>query len=233
MKNLIKICIFALLLTSGTESFAQIFGLRAGLNLSNLLIKDDEDIYSENFKMNPGFHFGPTIEVPFSETFSFESGLLFSTKGAMAKESESYMGSSYEYKEKIHLYYLDIPLTAKVTYEAGGLKVFGTFGPYVGLGLSGKIKSEYTEDGNTETDTDDIKFGSDENEDDLRRPDFGLTIGAGIGIKSFEVGLNYNLGLANLSIVDEGGSKIKNRVLGISLAYKFGGNTPPPPPPLP
>ena len=219
MKNLIKLCIVALMLTIVTESFSQTFGVKAGLNLSNMLIKDDDDTYSDDFKMNPGFHIGPTVEFPINEIFSFESGLLLSTKGFKLSEKETYGGETYEYKQKVNLFYLDIPLTAKATYDIGGVKIYGTFGPYIGLGLSGK--SKYEEDG--DTNEEDINFGSDEDEDDLKRLDYGLTAGAGIELNYIQIGINYGLGLANISIYNDDGSKFNNRVLGISVGYKFGG----------
>lgn len=74
MKKLIRLTIALLLITTVTESFAQTFGVKAGLNLSNMLMKDDDGTYSDDFKMNPGFHFGPTMELPINETVSFETG---------------------------------------------------------------------------------------------------------------------------------------------------------------
>jgi hypothetical protein len=224
MKNFIKLSILVLLLSFGTDSFAQSFGIKAGLNLSNLLVKDDYDTYSDDFKMNPGFHFGPTIEFPMNEMLSFESGLLLSTKGTKMSEKESFDGYSYEYTSKINLLYLDIPLTAKATFDIGNSKAYGILGPYVGIGLSGKSKSEYTEDGETDTEEEDLSFGSDENEDDLKSLDYGLTAGIGIELNSIQIGVTYNLGLANISIDTEDSYKINNRVLGISVGYKFGGN---------
>ncbi len=222
MKNLIKLGIVALLLVLGTTSFAQTFGVKAGMNLSDMLIKDDYGTYSDDSEMNPGFHFGPTVEFPINETFAFESGLLLSTKGLKMSEKETYMGDTYEYSTKTNLLYLDIPLTAKATIDLGGSKIYGTLGPYIGIGLSGKTKYEYTENGETETNEEDINFGSDEVEDDLKRFEYGLSAGAGIEFNSIQVGITYGLGLANISSYTDDGDKVKNRVLGISLGYRFG-----------
>lgn len=60
--------------------FAQNFGVKAGLNLSNMLVKNDYRTYSDDFKMNPGFYVGATAEFPLSDLLSFETGLLLSTK---------------------------------------------------------------------------------------------------------------------------------------------------------
>jgi hypothetical protein len=64
-----------------------------------------------------------------------------------------------------------------------------------------------------------IKWGS-ESQNDLRRLDFGLTIGAGIQIKSLEIGISYDLGLSNMAPDDYNYSTIiKSRVLAVSIGY--------------
>jgi hypothetical protein len=86
------------------------------------------------------------------------------------------------------------------------------------MGLSGKTKYEWEEDGDSGSESEDLEWGDD---GDLKRFDFGLTFGAGMDIKGIEVGLSYALGLANISPETDGGFKIKNNVLSISAAYKF------------
>lgn len=206
-----------------SKAHAQTYGIRAGLNLATILAKDDEENYSENFKMKPGFHFGPTAEFPISDMFSFETGLLLSMKGFKSSETQTIFGETVKYEAKMTLFYLDVPLTAKATYDLGKAKVYGTFGPYLGIGLVGKTKTKFTSMGETESDTYDMKWGSDEEEDDLKRLDFGLTVGAGVEIKSILIGLSYGLGLANISSYTDEGQKLSNRVLAISVGYKFAG----------
>jgi hypothetical protein len=219
MKNSIKLILIVVVLTMTTESFAQKFGIKAGLNLSNVLIKDNYDTYSDNLKMHPGFHIGATAEFPFSEMMSFETGLLLTTKGYKYNESEA----DYEYSEKASAYYLDIPITAKASFNVGGPKIYGLLGPYVGIGLTGKYKSEGNYYGQTFSETEDIKWGSDPDVDHLKRLDFGLLGGVGAEISSFKVELTYGLGLANISSYTEDGTTLKNRVLSLSVGYIFGG----------
>lgn len=219
MKNFTKMLIVIIAITMATESYAQIFGIRAGLNLSNMLDKDDEGTYSNDFKMKPGFNVGSTVEFPINEMFSFESGLLLSTKGYKLSGKDSYEGETWEYKESINLLYLDIPLSGKAYFDFKGTKVYGAFGPYLGFGLSGKYK--YEEPG--DSDKEDIKFGSDKEKDDLKRLDYGLTIGAGVELNSIQIGLSYDLGLANISTYTDGGAKTSNRVLALSVGFKFAG----------
>lgn len=84
MKNLITLTILIIFLFWGLNSMSQTFGLRADLHSSSMQIKYISSD-SENSLINPGFQIGPTVEVPINEIFSFESGLLFSTKGVKLK----------------------------------------------------------------------------------------------------------------------------------------------------
>ncbi|MBK7028934.1 MAG: hypothetical protein IPH45_06895 [Bacteroidales bacterium] len=48
-----------------------------------------------------------------------------------------------DYKRNVNLYYLDLPLNFKTLIDLGSTDIYGTLGPYVGIGLFGKEKSEY------------------------------------------------------------------------------------------
>lgn len=201
--------------------FAPIIGIRGGVNLSNMLIKENNDATNEDFKMKPGFHFGLTAEFPVKEMASFETGLLFSTKGTKVEENVY----GIENEAKMNLNYLEIPLTAKVYFSKGNKRVFGLFGPYFGYGLSGKTTFKHTSGGvidtENDTETEDIKWGSDEG-DDLKRLDFGLTAGVGIDANPFQAGLTYSYGLANIYSDTDGGMKVNNKVVGLYIGMKFG-----------
>ncbi len=45
-----------------------------------------------------------------------------------------------------------------------------------------------------------------------------LTFGAGIEINAIQIGISYDLGLANISIYNDNGHKVNNRVLKFSVA---------------
>lgn len=214
MKNFGTLLIFAFLFTLVTEGYAQIFGVKAGLNLSNMHSKDKNESYDDNAKMNPGFHLGATAEFPIQDMFSFETGLMLSTKGS--KMSETYGSNKYE--ATASPIYLEVPLTAKAAYDMNGTKFFGIFGPYLALGIAGKIKTTGTGISST---SEKIKWGSGDS-DDLKGLDYGLKIGVGAEMNNIQFGLSYGYGLANLSIDKSDGMKIQNRVLEISVGYKLG-----------
>ena len=224
MKNLVKLFLIVIAIMMATDKlFSQEFGIKAGFNSSNMHVVDDGSIVSEDFNMRTGFHIGATVEFPLTEMFSLETGLLISTKGVISKEllTEEDMGFNFEYKVNLSPLYLDIPVTAKASFDiGGGAKIYGVFGPYAAIGLSGKIKQEESINGATTSEEIDIEWGSDIESSNFKRMDFGLIMGAGVELNSIQIGLNYSLGLANIS--PQTNVKIRNRVLGISVGYRFG-----------
>lgn len=220
MKNFTKIFMTAMAIAMATNGLlAQNIGIKAGFNLSKINIMDVDEEFEDNIKMKPGFHVGATVEFPINDIFSFETGLLISTKGFNMSEEFSEMGETFKFEYKMNLIYLDIPLLAKASFDVGDVKVFGAVGPYIAVGLSGNYKAEESYESETDSYEDsykeDIDFGN-----DLSRVEYGLSFGAGVEINSFQIGLTYGLGLGNISSNDE----FYNRVLGLSVGYIFGGN---------
>ena len=87
-------------------------------------------------------------------------------------------------------------------------------GPYVGIALSGNTKAKA--DGKKATEK--IEFGSGSGE--MSRLDFGLGFGAGLQFGNFQVGVGYNLGLANLS--NENKITTRNNGLALTVTYLLG-----------
>lgn len=221
MKKVTKILILVVLVVFATESFAQKFGLEAGLNFANMLNKNDDITSSDEYKSKMGFQIGPIVEFSLTNLFSLETGVLFSTKGFKTEDSGTTFGIDWETESRFKLNYLDIPVNLRAGYDIGSIKVIGNIGPYIGIALSGKEKIERTVDGDTEINEYELQIGSDKGEDNIKRTDFGLNIGASAAYKEFEVGLNYGLGIANLSPSTDNGTKFKNRVFSITFAYKL------------
>lgn len=210
--------IIAFALTFMTESYSQIFGVKAGLNLSKMLLKDDDDTYSDELSNRVGYHVAGTVEFPLSEVFSIEPGLMLQTKGFLFKEESG----GVEVKERLNTFYVDIPVHFKAAYAFDeDLKMYGIVGPVLGMGIAGKFKDEITFGGDTETDEEDVEWGSDMEEDDLKRLDFALTFGAGVQYMQLIFEITYDLGLANISAYTDDGATIKNRVLRFTVGYKF------------
>lgn len=200
------------------QSYAQTFGIKGGLNLSNMLIESDGE--TEDLKMKPGFHIAGIIDFQFTDLLSLETGLILDTKGFKFEDE----GSGYSYKEKLNTFFLDIPVVLKVSVDAGSsVRIFGAAGPYIGVGLTGKWKSVYEDQGAKDTDEEKVEWGNTD-DDHLKRLDYGLTFGAGVEIKAVLIGISYDLGLANISAFTDYETKIKNRVLRITVGFWFGKN---------
>jgi len=197
---------------------AQGFTVKGGLTLAKMLEKDNDEDYSDMYDMNPGFHAGISFAIPLTDFMVLEPGLMFTTKGMRLKEEEA----GLELIVSGNLYYLDLPVNIKTFYDLGnGIKIFGTAGPYAGMGISGKVKATARYQGEEESEEEEVSWGNDEENDDLKRPDWGLSFGGGIEYNSIILGISYDLGLANISTYQDDGYMSKNRVLKISVGYVF------------
>lgn len=82
------------------------FGVRAGLNLANV-VKDNDKNFSTEIK--PGVNAAVWLEIPVVSSFSVQPELQFSQKGY--KASGNGFGGPYEYTQTTN--YIEIPLLAK------------------------------------------------------------------------------------------------------------------------
>lgn len=203
---------------SFSESFAQTFAIKTGVNLSKMFIKDEFETVSKDYKVTPRFQLGVTAEFPITKLYSFESGLFFSSKGYKHASNSLIMQNdiNFDLYQNLILNYIEIPLTAKVNTLIGRLPIYGTFGPYIGIALNGKLTIDEFSDNTTERKVYTDIIGADRT---WKRFDYGLQAGVGIVIHQFLVGINYDYGI--LKINQLSGYKCKNRVLGLTLGYKF------------
>jgi opacity protein-like surface antigen len=185
---------------SGTPTF----GLKAGINLSDVKVDtDDEDEASER---RFAYHFGGFVNLPISSMFSVNPELLFSAEGG--KEEEKIGGD--EYKSVIKLNYLNIPVMLQYNNPSG---FFAETGPQIGFLMSAKAKEEVNGDNEDE---EDIK-------DDLSGTNISWGIGLGYKLASgIGFGARYNYGLSNIAKEDTDDAKLKTSTIQISLIYSFG-----------
>jgi len=218
MKNLTGLLLIFFVTMYYHHTNAQTFAIKGGLNLANMLDKDDDDKYSDDWPVHLGLNFGCTMDVPINEFLSFEPGLLLTTKGTETVDR----GRGFEIKARVNLYYLDIPLTIKTAFEVEkGIKMYGAFGPYLGVGLSGQANARLFYQGKYETIEEVVKWGSDEDEDHFRRSELGVTFGAGMELKSILLGVSCDIGLSNIAAKKDNGLTAKNRVFKCSVGYRL------------
>lgn len=211
-----KILLLAGLTIASLTTFAQTttFGVNAGANFSKLTSSADGG--SASTQSLTGFHVGGVVDIGFSEQFSIQPGLLFSTKGGKSSYNIDVDGTNFSGSAKITLNYLEVPVNFIYKAPAGEGNVFIGAGPYVGYGLS--ASSSVTGDGATQ-DGEGTKFGS--GDDDIKRVDFGVNFLVGYQLKQgLAISAGYGLGIANLSNSSDNGNT-KNQVVTVSLGYFF------------
>lgn len=197
----IKTTIFVLLLLAVIHGHAQekktIFGIKAGLNVSNIGATDDKEFDNTNAKT--GFHAGVTLDYAFTPNWYLLTGLEYTTKGTKIDLGSRDMD--------IKAAYVQLPLHGGFKFRvADALSVLVYLGPYFAYGLHGKSKY-----GSFKYDT----FSK----DIAKKFDCGMNFGAGLEWKKFCFGLGGEYGMVN--IMEEGNSKAETRNFAISLGYKF------------
>jgi hypothetical protein len=171
------------------------------------MLKLIADVSTNNAEFNDekksllGFNVGAVIDIPVSESFSFQPHLVLNGKGVGIKHED--------HTDKITFTTLDIPLNAVFRTKSG---FFVGAGPNLGFNMAAKSKDE---EGSEK-----LEFGSDPGQ--IKRLDLGLNFLAGFETKSgFFASVNYLRGLSNLQNVP--GFRWNNNMLGISVGYMFGG----------
>jgi hypothetical protein len=185
------------ILTAGSAQAQFKFGVRGGLNLTNMSFgtKKSGGLIRTDTKVKPGFQIGAVGDYSLSEAFAIQPALVFTTQGCGIKDSD----------EKETLYYLQLPVNAQYKIDLGGTKLLLQAGPYLGYGLGGKYE-DY-----------DIKMGSD---GDYKALDFGIGVGAGFQFGKLQAGAGYNIGIADIENSEY--ISAKNSCLVITLTYLFG-----------
>ncbi len=223
MKYIPSFLITAIIFFSLPNANSQYIRLKAGMNLSNFVAKfNDSDI--NGYDLKPGYNIGVTAEkFQLTPLISLESGLFISSKGNKIYQEEEQNDSQnpYIFEAKLNLLYIEIPVRAKASIEFENFELYGLAGPYLGIGLHGKSQISHTNDNESYTFENTIEWGSSTENDDYKRLDYGLSFGAGIEFKFFQIELFHNYGLRDISIQPQEEVSYKNISSGLLLGYKF------------
>lgn len=217
MRKITLLTTLLLLLTCSAQISAQTIGIKAGPSLTKLFAEDEEGNISDEYDYLFGLHAGIDAVSPVNENLSIKTGAFLTTKGF--RYEDSFEDISFEGNAK--LLYLDIPITVMLKVPTETALFYGNIGPYLGIGLTGTTKVKTEGGGFSEDETYDIKWGSDEEEDDLRRLDYGLVIGAGADLGTFAIEGAYSYGIANISAYREFDTVLSNRLFTVSVIYKL------------
>ncbi len=205
------------------------FIIRGGVNFANISVTDNGRVDQANNLTS--FHAGIGYDVPLSDYFSLQPGLIFTGKGAktqLGKETENFY-----YKASSNPMYLELPLNFVGKIPVGEYsKFYIGAGPYAAAGIAGKNKVEihtigvvansnknivYSNDNPTTSQEENYGYGK------LKKFDYGLNALAGIEFPKFNIAANYGYGLVKINSGTDNSSndKGKNRVLSLSLGIKL------------
>src|ERR1700754_967291 len=191
--------------TSAESNLKAKFGIKGGLNLTNLYVSD---VSSEHMKA--GFNAGVFAKLPVTKVFSIQPELLYSLKGAK-EDYNNFVQGSGEYR--FNLGYMELPVLAVVNLAPNFNLHLGGYAAYL---VNANIKN--VDDQGT------VQGASDLSTDDFKRWDFGLIGGLGFDIENFTLGARYNYGLSHIGKDDNlTGALTKNsKNAGISVYVGFG-----------
>lgn len=169
MKNLLLILLFTFSITS---VFAQ-FGVKGGINISNITTNDDD---VEDLEAKVGFQAGLLYRINLSESFAIQPEALFVRKGSRY----NYFGSEV----KSNLDYVDIPVL--IVLKPFDLPVQIQFGPQFSYLLGTNVKYEGQIFG--------FSNGYEAEREDFEDFDLGLAAGLGFNLGNAFIDLRYTRG---------------------------------------
>lgn len=201
-----KVLILAIGVLFAGAAEAQTFGIKGGVNFSNIIKTNDRN-FDTQFK--PGLNAGIFVDIPVVEGLAFSPELMFSQKG-YKNTGTSLLGSATEYSVTTN--FIEIPILAKIS---AGDKLSIYVGPQVSFLAS--TKEKFTRGDATYQNT--IRA---ENEN-LKKSLVGGVLGLGVGLTD-QLSLQGRYALDFQKNNENGSTETpiyKNQVIQTSLAYRF------------
>jgi hypothetical protein len=223
MKHRLLTSLFILTLSvtfaSAQDSPKTSFAIIGGFNLQNMTGKAYNGDKLNN-DMLLGYHIGLNTQIPISQQFYFQPGLLYSTKGSKTKSELSNSTTSINY--------LEMPLNFVYKAACGNGSFMVGVGPYVAYGLKGKVKTT----GEAATVETNIEFKNTiELTDPLDVPFYKAFDAGANAFAGYEMAngvfcqLNMQLGLLKInseySEYPDDKTSVKNTGFGLSTGYRF------------
>jgi hypothetical protein len=201
-----KVLVLAISVLLAGAAEAQTFGIKGGINFSNIIKTNDRNFDTE-FK--PGLNAGVFVDIPVIEGLAFSPELMFSQKGYKTTGT-SLLGVANEYSVTTN--FIEIPILAKINAT-------DKFSVYVGPQVSflASTKEKFTRGDATYQNT--IR---NENEN-LKKSLVGGVLGLGVGLTD-QLSLQGRYAIDFQKNNENGSSETpvyKNQVIQTSLAYRF------------
>jgi opacity protein-like surface antigen len=183
------------------------FGLKGGINIANLSGDEFED-----FDTRTGLTVGAVLDINIPMLpIGIESGIYYTQKGVSFSESIDFFGEMMDFKGKLKLDYIEVPVLAKISLgPPGPLSPHLLVGPYVGFNLN----AEFDISSNGESESEDIS-------DDINSTDFGFLAGVGVdfnlGLTKLNIQARYTFGLNDISDDIDSRHRVLSLVAGITF----------------
>ena len=183
-------------------------GLTGGVVSSTL---DSPDANSDR---RTAFAAGLAIDLPFSPSLSFLTGVTYEQKGATGSDATLDLAAAIE------LAYLQIPAMLRYQFPGAKVRPFIEGGGAFALRLSCTAKASaggFSVSGDCADVPDESGPGT---ADPVEKTDVSALVGAGVDLGKWAAGIRYDHGLTNLD--KTGTSTVKNRAFLLSVTYWFG-----------
>ncbi len=174
-----------------------IFGVRAGFSMSNMLFRSGAVTNSVHHRNS--FHVGVTdqIRLIHSNPLYLELGLFFNDAGTKVESTNKHLEAMY----------LVLPVLLNYHLQLGNqFVIIPHLGLYYGLGIAGRFGSDPT-------------FGK---HGTIGRNDFGGRIGVGASWRRhYYLGIGFQGSIVGNSVTAEDDVKMRNRTINLTLGYNF------------
>ncbi len=212
------LCLCASLILCSFQMYAQL-GVKVGLNIANMDIKFNDNALDT--KSNEGFYGGLTYD--FGKYLILQPGIYFSQKGHREKDIMIFDAQNLPLgmgDTKFTVNYLDMPLNLFIKPKIGFLGIYAGAGLVFSYGFGGTYKVDV----GGKSQSYDINFGDSKTEVTFLNSvdnafDISWQIVAGVEIGKLSLNFNYSMGLLNMTRNQD--SEEYNRVVGLTLGYKF------------
>ena len=200
--SLVAICLLSATFSAKAQDDKQVrFGVKGGINLSNLYI---DDVTDEKSKL--GLQAGVWMKAPIGEFFAIQPELLWSSKGTKIGQYQN-IPFTQDGQVRFNLNYAELPVLAAVTLGPVSIQA----GPYISYLFNANVKNLKE---NLSTGT---VIELDKN--DFNTVDYGLAGGIALDIKGFQLGLRYNYGLREIGKSDIAGQITRNAKNSVAQVF--------------
>lgn len=179
------------------------FGLKAGVNFSNVYDEDNQDYVADG---KAGFAAGAFVSIPLGKYIGFQPEVMYSQKGF--KATGSALGVGYEFTRTTN--FIDIPLQLQI-------KPIEQLTFLVGPQFSYLLETKNEFNGSTSTTQEDAI-----NDENYKKNIFGFVVGADVNLENFVISGRAGW---DISKSDKDGNdttpRYKNQVVQLTLGYRF------------